>query len=58
MKRPEMREIIRRELLKTVDGDVAKHVAENILFLIEKPACVHLAYLTDIVKLYLMFTLT
>lgn len=36
MKRSEMRELIRKELLKTVGGDAAKSMAEDILFLIEK----------------------
>lgn len=36
MKRSEMRELIRQELLKTVGGDAAKYIAEDILHIIEK----------------------
>lgn len=36
MKRSEMRELIRKELLKTVGGDAAKYIAEDILYIVEQ----------------------
>lgn len=36
MKRSEMRNLIKNELLKTVGGDAAKYISEDILYIIEK----------------------
>lgn len=35
MKRSEMKELIKQELLKTVGGDAAKYIAEDILHIVE-----------------------
>lgn len=57
MKRPEMLEIIRQELLKTVGGDAAKHLAEDILSLIEKagmrPPCLPDKYCQALFDVYI-----
>jgi hypothetical protein len=36
MKRSEMREIIKKYLIKTVSGDAAKSMSEDILYIIEQ----------------------
>lgn len=36
MKRSEMREVIEKELMKTIGGDAAKYISEDILYTIER----------------------